>query len=80
MTKSCASHFALLAALIIALLAVRSFFDDCDKNGYKFALGGEVVQSKKGYFLPITIIDNPPDMSKIVQEERKAFISIADYN
>ena len=71
---------ASLAALITALLAVRSFFDDCDKNGYKFALGGEVVQSKKGYFLPITIIDNPPDMSKIVQEERKAFFSIADYN
>jgi acyl-CoA reductase-like NAD-dependent aldehyde dehydrogenase len=53
----------------------RTFFDDCKKNGYKFALGGEVDQNRKGYFLPLTIIDNPPDISKIVREEREALLS-----
>ena len=52
---------------------VRTFFEDCHKNGYKFALGGEVAPKTKGYFFPITIIDNPPDQSKIVQEERKNY-------
>ncbi|OBZ72310.1 NAD/NADP-dependent betaine aldehyde dehydrogenase [Grifola frondosa] len=49
---------------------VKRFIDDCHKNGYKFALGGQVDTSSKGYFIPLTIIDNPPEDSKIVQEEQ----------
>lgn len=48
---------------------VISFFEDCHKNGYQFAVGGEVNKNIKGYFLPLSIVDNPPDTSRIVQEE-----------
>ncbi|EMD33480.1 hypothetical protein CERSUDRAFT_87324 [Gelatoporia subvermispora B] len=48
---------------------VKSFLEDCKKNGYKFALGGEVDHNRKGFFVPITIVDNPPENSMIVQEE-----------
>ncbi|OCH90319.1 aldehyde dehydrogenase family protein [Obba rivulosa] len=48
---------------------VKEFLTDCRQNGYKFALGGEVDPSRKGYFVPITIVDNPPEHAKIVQEE-----------
>ncbi|OCH90314.1 aldehyde dehydrogenase family protein [Obba rivulosa] len=48
---------------------LRGYIDDCKKHGYRFVLGGEVDPSQKGYFVPITIVDNPPDDSKIVQEE-----------
>ena len=60
------------SAQVTVTLATRTFFEDCRQNGYKFAHGGEVPTNTKGYFLPITIIDNPPDESKIVQEERTA--------
>jgi hypothetical protein len=56
---------------LTTIFIYRTFFDDCHKNGYKFALGGDTNNSKKGYFLPISIVDNPPESSKIVQEERK---------
>lgn len=56
---------------------VKTFFDDCHKNGYKFALGGDVnsVGNEKGFFLPVSIVDNPPDSSMIVQDERKSLRS-----
>ncbi|KAH8810791.1 aldehyde dehydrogenase, partial [Xylogone sp. PMI_703] len=47
---------------------VQGFYEDCRRNGYKFAIGedGGVGQ---GYLLHPAIIDNPPDSSRIVQEE-----------
>ncbi|TFK50176.1 Aldedh-domain-containing protein [Heliocybe sulcata] len=48
---------------------VKGFIADCKANGYNFAVGGEVDLNSPGYFIPITIIDNPPDNSKIVREE-----------
>lgn len=49
---------------------IRSTIEDCKKNGYKFAIGGEVNKEQKGYFVPITVVDNPPEDSQIVQRER----------
>lgn len=42
------------------------------KEGWKIALGGEAALSKTGagYFLPPTVVDNPPDDSRIVTEEQ----------
>jgi acyl-CoA reductase-like NAD-dependent aldehyde dehydrogenase len=48
---------------------VQGFFADSQKNGYKFAVGSPQVSESKGFFIQPTIIDNPPDDSRIVQEE-----------
>jgi acyl-CoA reductase-like NAD-dependent aldehyde dehydrogenase len=48
---------------------VKTFFDDSKAQGYKFALGEGAVPSSKGFFIQPTIIDNPPNDSKIIQEE-----------
>ncbi len=48
---------------------VNDFFDDCASNGYTFALGGSVDRGAEGWFIPITLVDNPPENSRIVQEE-----------
>lgn len=49
---------------------VRSFLDDIKANGYKVVLGGEVDESRSGYFIPVTVVDNPPESSMIVQQEQ----------
>ena len=48
---------------------VQQFFQDSKKNGYKFAVGTEEVEKSKGYFIQPTIIDNPPNDSRIITEE-----------
>ncbi|ROZ52778.1 aldehyde dehydrogenase family protein [Rhodococcus sp. WS1] len=48
---------------------VKEYFDDCAKNGYTFALGGEIDDSTQGWFVPVTIVDNPPEDSRLVVEE-----------
>ena len=48
---------------------VSGFFDDVEKQGYKVAVGGGKVQTSNGYFINPTIIDNPKEDSRIVQEE-----------
>ncbi|CAK1356897.1 unnamed protein product [Cercospora beticola] len=48
---------------------VKTYFEDTKKQGYKFAVGSEEVQAGKGFFIQPTIIDNPPNDSKIIQEE-----------
>lgn len=48
---------------------VKGFFNDTKTNGYKFAVGEPDVASSKGFFVQPTIIDNPPEDSRIVQEE-----------
>ncbi|SEI52496.1 aldehyde dehydrogenase family protein [Pseudomonas sp. NFR16] len=49
---------------------VRTFLDDIKANGQNIVLGGEVDESRPGYFIPVTVVDNPPEQSKIVQEEQ----------
>jgi acyl-CoA reductase-like NAD-dependent aldehyde dehydrogenase len=49
-------------------LKVKEYFDDCAKEGHKFATGGK-VDPGKGYFITPTIVDNPPAVSRIVTEE-----------
>lgn len=44
-------------------------FADVKKNGYKVPLGGTIDESIPGNFVPVTIVDNPPESSRIVQEE-----------
>lgn len=44
--------------------------DNSKANGHRFALGGEPDPHQQGYFVPVTLIDNPPDSSRIVQEEQ----------
>jgi acyl-CoA reductase-like NAD-dependent aldehyde dehydrogenase len=44
-------------------------FEDVRNNGYKVALGGVIDESLAGNFVPVTIIDNPPEDSRVVQEE-----------
>ncbi|CAE6526624.1 unnamed protein product [Rhizoctonia solani] len=49
---------------------VKTFFDDSIERGYTFALGGNFNDlSGPGLFVPLTIVDNPPEDSKIVTEE-----------
>jgi acyl-CoA reductase-like NAD-dependent aldehyde dehydrogenase len=48
---------------------VKSFFEDSKAKGYKFAVGEPEVTSGKGFFIQPTIIDNPPNDSRIIAEE-----------
>lgn len=47
---------------------VSEFFADSQKNGHNFLTGGDIPQGK-GFFAPLTIVDNPPESSRLVQEE-----------
>jgi acyl-CoA reductase-like NAD-dependent aldehyde dehydrogenase len=42
---------------------------DAKAKGYRFLTGGEPTEGA-GYYVPVTIIDNPPEDSRIVQEEQ----------
>ncbi|KAL9620871.1 MAG: hypothetical protein Q9160_004652 [Pyrenula sp. 1 TL-2023] len=48
---------------------VRGFFEDSKAKGYKFVAGPTDVEQTKGYFVQPTIIDNPPNDSRIIVEE-----------
>jgi len=48
---------------------VKDYFADCHANGYSFALGGKIDESAAGWFVPVSLVDNPPDDSRIVREE-----------
>jgi len=48
---------------------VRGFFEDSKAKGYKFAVGQPDFAPGKGYHIQPTIIDNPPNDSRIIQEE-----------
>ena len=47
---------------------LKDLLADAKRSGAKFLLGGEPVEGK-GYFVPVTIIDNPPEDSRVVVEE-----------
>jgi aldehyde dehydrogenase (NAD+) len=48
---------------------VLELIEDAKDKGYKFLVGGETAEVP-GYFIPVTILDNPPEDSRIVQEEQ----------
>jgi acyl-CoA reductase-like NAD-dependent aldehyde dehydrogenase len=48
---------------------VMEYFEDCRKNGYRFAVGGEIDRTAPGWFVPVTLVDNPPEASRIMVEE-----------
>ncbi|EMD59561.1 hypothetical protein GGP41_004401 [Bipolaris sorokiniana] len=48
---------------------VKGFFEDSKSKGYNFAVGEPDVAASKGFFITPTIIDNPPNDSRIIQEE-----------
>jgi aldehyde dehydrogenase (NAD+) len=48
---------------------VLDLIKDAKDKGYTFLMGGDVADAP-GYFVPITILDNPPESSRIVQEEQ----------
>lgn len=47
---------------------VRGLIADSQAAGHRFLTGGEVREGQ-GYFVPVTIIDNPPEQARVVQEE-----------
>lgn len=65
---------------------LRDLFEDAKVKGYKIALGGDFPtptvdqddpadgsasgNGRGGLFVPVTIVDNPPEDSRIVQEEQ----------
>jgi acyl-CoA reductase-like NAD-dependent aldehyde dehydrogenase len=48
---------------------IAEYIEDCRENGYRFALGGEIDRDANGWFVPVTLVDNPPEQSRIVAEE-----------
>ncbi|CAE6480181.1 unnamed protein product [Rhizoctonia solani] len=55
---------------ILQYQRVISFIEDSHARKHKFALGGVASPNPTdGLFIPISIVDNPPDNSKIVREE-----------
>jgi acyl-CoA reductase-like NAD-dependent aldehyde dehydrogenase len=49
---------------------LRDLFEDVRLKGYKVPLGGVIDETLAGNFVPVTIIDNPPETSRVVQEEQ----------
>lgn len=47
---------------------LKDLLADIRSNGQRILLGGEVAEGR-GYFFPITLVDNPSDGSRIVAEE-----------
>ena len=48
---------------------VLDLIQDAKDNGYDFLVGGDASEAP-GYFVPVTILDNPPEEARIVQEEQ----------
>jgi acyl-CoA reductase-like NAD-dependent aldehyde dehydrogenase len=47
---------------------LKNLLADTRHNGYHILVGGEIPESS-GNFFPVTLVDNPPDDSRIVREE-----------
>lgn len=47
---------------------VKDLIADAKSTGLNFLVGGDVPEGN-GYFVPVTIIDNPPEDSRVVVEE-----------
>ncbi|WP_405064468.1 aldehyde dehydrogenase family protein [Kribbella sp. NBC_01505] len=48
---------------------VVGLLEDCERNGYSFLTGG-LPDASSGFFIQPTLVDNPPEDSRIVQEEQ----------
>ena len=48
---------------------VKEFVLDSHAQGHKIILGGDIDDSAGGWFIPVTLVDNPPEDSRLVQEE-----------
>ena len=48
---------------------IKGLIEDARAQGYEFLVGGDEID-RPGYFLPLTLVDNPPEDSRIVQEEQ----------
>ncbi|MEM9725978.1 MAG: aldehyde dehydrogenase family protein [Pseudomonadota bacterium] len=48
---------------------VQDLIADAEKNGYTKVFEGETPDND-GYFIPVTILDNPPEDARIVKEEQ----------
>jgi acyl-CoA reductase-like NAD-dependent aldehyde dehydrogenase len=49
---------------------VKSIYHDCEKQGYDFVVGsGKIEDRTGGYYVEPAVISNPPEHSRIVQEE-----------
>ncbi|KAG9662966.1 betaine aldehyde dehydrogenase 1, partial [Aureobasidium melanogenum] len=53
---------------------VKTFFQDSKDKGYNFITGSGDVEKKDGFWIQPAIIDNPPNDSKIIQEEQFGLI------
>ncbi|MEZ5681660.1 MAG: aldehyde dehydrogenase family protein [Erythrobacter sp.] len=49
---------------------VCELIQDAKDKGYQFLTGGDVDPTGTGYYVPITILDNPPEDARIVAEEQ----------
>ncbi|MFC4024019.1 aldehyde dehydrogenase family protein [Oceanobacillus longus] len=47
---------------------VKDLIENTKQTGANIVLGG-VIEDNPGYFIPITIVDNPPESSRVVTEE-----------
>jgi acyl-CoA reductase-like NAD-dependent aldehyde dehydrogenase len=47
---------------------VRGLIADSRAAGHRFLTGGDAPDGR-GYFVPVTIVDNPPEDARVVQEE-----------
>ena len=47
---------------------LKALLAEAHEKGHRFMLGGEVGEGP-GFFVPVTIIDNPPEDSRVVVEE-----------
>lgn len=48
---------------------LKSLLDDIRERGYRVPIGGTIDESRPGNFVPVTVVDDPPEDSRIVQEE-----------
>lgn len=48
---------------------VMALIEDARRQGLAFLSGGTGRPEGKGYFVPLTVVDNPPDDSRVVREE-----------
>ena len=47
---------------------VSGFFADSQKNNHDFLIGGKIPEGP-GFFAPLTLVNNPPEDSRLVREE-----------